>query len=84
MVGRLVEQQHVGAGNHHFRQHAAHFLASGKDAHLLHAVLTGKQHSSQETTDIRHVFFRRILGQPVYNRVIVGKLGAVVLGEIRL
>ena len=39
MVRGLVKHQHVGPGDHHFGQHAAHPLASGEDLYLLDAVL---------------------------------------------
>ena len=84
MVRGLIQHQHIGTGYHHLGQHTAHLLASGKDLHLFHAVLTGEQHTSQETADIGHVLLRRILGQPLYDGVVVVKLGAVVLGEICL
>ena len=46
MVGRLVQNQNIGTGDHHLRKHAAHLLTTRKNADLLHAVLTGKQHTS--------------------------------------
>ena len=74
-----------GAGYHHLGQHAAHLLTSGKDLHLLYSVLAGKQHTAQETADIVVTsFLRRILGQPLYDSIVIVKLSAVVLGKIRL
>ena len=84
MVRRLVEHQNIRPGDHHLRQHAADSLASGQYLNLLDAVLTAEEHSSQKAADIRHVLFRRILGQPVYNGIVIVKFRAVVLGEIRL
>ena len=84
VVRRLIQHQHIGPGYHHLGQHAAHLLASGKDLHLFHSVLAGEQHTTQETADIGYVLLRGILGQPLYDGVVVVKLGAVVLGEIGL
>ena len=84
MVSRLIEHQHVRAGDHHLGEHTAHFLTTGENFYLLHTVFTGKQHSSEESADISNILFRGILGQPVYDRIIVVELGAVVLREVRL
>ena len=84
MVRRLVEHQHICPGNHQLGEHAAHLLASGKHLHLLHAVLTGKEHPPQKSPHIGHIFFRGILGQPLHDGIVIVKLRGVVLGEIGL
>ena len=35
VVGGLVQQQHIGAGQHHAREHAAHLFTAGEDLHRL-------------------------------------------------
>ena len=49
VVGRLVQDQHVGAGQHHPGQHAADPLATGENIRRLEHVLTAEQHLAQET-----------------------------------
>ena len=84
MVSRLIEHQHVRAGDHHLGEHAAHFLTTGENLYLLHAVFTGKQHSSEESADICDILFRGVLGQPVYDRIIIVELCGVILREVGL
>ena len=84
MVRRLIEHQHVRAGDHHLGEHAAHLLTTGENLYLLYAVFTGKQHSSEESADICDILFRGVLGQPVYDRIIIVELCAVILREVRL
>ena len=45
VVGRLVQKQDVGTGDHQLAEHAADFLSSGQDADFLHAVFTGEEHT---------------------------------------
>ena len=84
MVGRLVENQHVGPLNHHHGQLAAHLLSAGKHAQLLDAVIAGKKHASQKPADIGYVLDGRELGQPVGDGQIRIKDLGVVLGKISL
>ena len=74
MVSRLIEHQHVRAGDHHLGEHAAHLLTTGENLYLLYAIFTGKQHSSEESADICDILFRGVLGQPVYDRIIIVEL----------
>ena len=46
VVGGLVENQHVGAGNHQLGQHTADLLTSGQNLDLLHAVFSGEEHTA--------------------------------------
>ena len=84
VVRRLVEDQDVGAGDHHFREHTAHALASGEDLELFDAVLAGEQHAAEEAADVGGVLDLGILGQPVRDAEIAVKLPRVVFREIRL
>ena len=84
MVRRLIQHKDIGPGDHQFRQHAPHFLPSGKDFHFLYSVLPRKQHTPQKAADIGSVLLRGILGQPVHNGIVIGKLRRIVLGEIGL
>ena len=84
MVGGLVEHQAVRAGDHHLGKQASHLFSSGKDAHLLHAVLTREQHSSQEAAHIGDVLHRGVAHQPVRDGQIIVELLRVVLGEVSL
>ena len=52
MVRRLIEDQHIRAGDHHLGKHAADALTSGEYIDLLHAVITGEEHTAKETADI--------------------------------
>ena len=44
MVGGLVENEGIGAGEHHLGEHAAHPLAAGENRRLLQRLLAGKEH----------------------------------------
>ena len=46
VVGRLVQDQHIGSGDHHLGQHTADLLASGQNADSLHAVVAGEKHTA--------------------------------------
>ena len=48
MVCGLIEDQAVGAADHHLGELAADFLASGEYADLLDAVVACEKHSSEE------------------------------------
>ena len=84
VVGRLIEDQHIGTGDHHFGQKASYLFTSGKNADFLHAVLTGKQHTSKETAYISGIFDFRILCQPISNCQIIIKFCCIILREIGL
>ena len=40
VVGRLVQEQHVGSGDHHLGQKTTDFFASGEYLYLLDAVIS--------------------------------------------
>ena len=52
MVGRLIQNQAVGTGDHKLAEHAAYFFSSGEYLYLFHAIFTGKEHSAKKTPDI--------------------------------
>ena len=84
MVGRLIQNQDVGTGNHHFGKKAANLLTTGKYADTFHTILTREEHTSKETTYISGILDLRILCQPVCNRKIVIEFLSIVFGEISL
>ena len=85
MVRRLIQTSDTFAPEIIiFGEHAAHLLTTGENLYLLYAVFTGKQHSSEESADICDILFRGVLGQPVYDRIIIIELCAVILREVRL
>ena len=44
MIGGLVEEQHIGTGDHHLGQQAPHLFSSGKYLQPFHAVFSAEQH----------------------------------------
>ena len=82
VVCRLIQDQHIGAGDHHLGKHAADALATGENAQLLHTVFPCKQHSSQESADIGGILDLRKSGQPFRNRQIRIKFLAVIPREV--
>ena len=86
MVGRLIDNQHIGTKQHHTCQHAANLLAAGQYVDRLVHIVAGKQHLAQERTQrcLQRVGLR-IRSQPIQH--ILGmtvKELRVVLREIRL
>ncbi len=84
MVGRLIEEEYIGAGDHHLGQHAADLFASGQNAYPFYTIIAAKKHTSQKSADIGDILFLGVLCQPFHNGVIIVKLCSVVLGEIGL
>ena len=84
MVGRLIQNQDVGTGNHHFGKKAANLLTTGKYADTFHTILTREEHTSKETTYISGILDLRILCQPVCDRKIVIEFLSIVFGKISL
>ena len=50
MVSRLIQNQDVGTGDHHFGKKAANLLTTGKNTDTFHTILTREKHTSKETT----------------------------------
>ena len=84
MVSGLIQDQTVGAADHHLGQQAANLLTTGEDADLLHTVFAGEQHTSQETTDISSILYGRVTGQPVGDGHIIVELCGIILREVGL
>ena len=84
MVGGLIQDQAVGAADHHLGQQAANLLTTGEDADLLHTVFAGEQHTSQETADISGILYGRVTGQPVGDGHIIVELCGIILREVGL
>src|SRR5699024_8625488 len=84
MVGGLVQDQDIRAGDHHFGEKTADFFSTGENPDFFYAVLAGKQHTSQETADIGGVLDLGILSEPVGDRQVIVKFLRIVLGEICL
>ena len=59
VVGRLIKYKHIGAGQHHARQHAANPLAAGEDGSFFHRFFARKKHSSEEAARKSFTFRRR-------------------------
>ena len=59
MVGGFIENQGVGIGKHHFREHAAHPFAAREDGCFFHGLFSGKKHFAQEPPDKSLVFLGR-------------------------
>ena len=84
MVGRLIQNQYIGTGNHHLRQHTTHLLTTGQYPDTFDTILTGKQHTAQKTTDISHILNLGILCQPVCDGQITVKFLRIIFREIGL
>ena len=84
MVGRLVEDDDIGTGNHHLTEHAAHALTSGEDIDLLQTIVALEEHTAEVATDELGVLIRAVLGQPLDDGVLGCELLRVVLREVGL
>ena len=62
VVGGLIEDQTVCTTDHHLGKKAAYLLATGENFHLLHTILAGKQHTSQEASYIGDILYGRVPG----------------------
>ena len=83
VVGGLVQQQHVGPGQHHAGEHAPHLLTTGEHLHGLEDVVAGEEHPAQEAPEVALVLVLGELAHPVQNvQVTVVEEGGVVLGEV--
>ena len=52
MVGGLIEDQNVGAEEHHTGEHTAHLLTTGKNVNGLEDCFAGEEHSSQKSAKV--------------------------------
>ena len=84
MIGGFIEDQTVGAADHHFGQKTAHLLPSGENPDLFDTVIPGEKHASQETADIGHILDRRVAHKPFGDGIVVVKFFGVILWEISL
>ena len=83
VVRGRVEDEAVGIGQHHARNHATHFLASREDAHLLQELFAREKHAAEEAFEEHLVRFRRELRKP-FNQVIIRvEIGGIVELEVR-
>ncbi len=71
MVGWLIQDQDICTGDHHLGKKTADFLTTGKNAYTFHTILTGEEHTSEESTDISSVLDLGILCQPVCNSKVI-------------
>ena len=85
VVGGLVQQQHIGAGQHHTGEHTAHLLAARQHLDRLERFIAGKEHTAQEAPEVALVVVGRILAEPLDEvEVTAIKELVVILGEIGL
>ena len=83
VVCGLVQQHHVGAGEHHFAQHTPDLLTAGENIHMLEHVLVGEKHPAQEATEVYIVLLGGVLPEPVHQLLLVAvEVGGVVLGQV--
>ncbi len=52
VVGRLVDDKHVRAEEHHARQHQANLLTAGQYANRLVNIVAGEQHTAEEPRSV--------------------------------
>ena len=85
MVGRLVDDKHVRAEQHHARQHQANLLTAGQYANRLVNIVAGEQHSPQESPEEGlGLVCGGILPDPVQDGVvIVVEISGIVHREVR-
>ena len=84
MVGRLIQDQHVASHNHHAGEQNTYFFSTGENAHFLGTVISGEQHTSEETADIGCILDLGELCQPVNDQKIGIKDLGVILREVGL
>ena len=84
MVGRLIQKQDIGTGDHHFGKKAAYFLTTRKNTDTFYTVFSWEKHTSKEASYIGSVLDLRILGQPVRDGQIIVKLLGIILREVCL
>ena len=83
VVGRLVEDQKVSALEHHFGEHAAHFLAARKHLRLFERLFARKKHAPQPAAQIFLVVVFGKLRKPLHERERAAlEIFVVVLREV--
>ena len=83
MVGGLIQQDDVCAGEHHLGEHAANLLAAGEDVHGLEHIVVAEEHTTQEAAQVHIVLLGGILTEPVDQLHLVAlEVLGVVLGQI--
>ena len=83
VIGRLIHDEGIGAGQHHPGEHAADPLPSGEDTGLLHRLISGKQHLAEEPSgEALSLSGGRKLTQPLYEVQVIVEVGAVFFREI--
>ena len=83
VVRRRVEDEAVRVDQHHARNHATHFLASGEDAHLLQQLFAREKHAAEEALEEHLVRLRRELRKPLDEVIIRVEVGRIVEREVR-
>ena len=85
MVGGLVQDQDIGAKEHHAGEHTADLFTAGEDLDWLVYIVPGEEHLAQEAPEIGFVGVGGILFQPFEDAVLTAlEIGGVVGGEIGL
>ncbi|MPN09702.1 hypothetical protein SDC9_156994 [bioreactor metagenome] len=69
MVGRLVEDEHICAGEHHLCQHAAVLFTAGEHARFLERFLTGEEQPAKPAADGRFILILGELPEPIHQRI---------------
>ena len=75
----MVQQQHVGAGEHHPGEHAPHLLAAGEHLDGLVNLVAGEEHPAQKASQIGLVGVGRPLAEPLH-QVVVTYFGNLIAG----
>ena len=83
VVGGLVQQQHICAGEHHLAEHTSYLFTAGEDVYMLEHILIGEQHPAQEAPQVHIVLLGGVLPQPVHQLHFVAlEILGVVLGQV--
>src|SRR5512136_539022 len=83
VVGRLVEDEGVGAGEHHPGEHAADPLPAREDGGLLQRLFTGEEHLPEKPPgEGLPLGFGAELAEPLDEIEVVVEKAAVLFGEI--
>ena len=83
VVGGLIQQEHVGPGQHHSGQHTPHLLSAGEYLDRLIHLISREEHPAQESPEVLLLGIVGVLAQPLHQVVLTAlEVGRVVLGEI--
>ena len=77
-----VEDERVGIAEHHARDHAAHLLAAGEDAHLLLELLAGEEHAAKEAFEEDLVRVLGELPEPLQEVVVGVEIARIVERQV--